>query len=298
MAINSTPTLAEQKMKDGSTKLKLVSPFVPGFSDKARALGGTWNATSKAWYFDTRDSRRVRDLVQTTYGADPLAEPGDEPELITVRLDLDGFETRSSNLWAFGREIVSRGNRDYSVRLGDGVIIIAGGFPGSGGSRANPALMTKPGTIVEVRDVPRPLVDKLTEARKGQQQDIERKISALHGTVAELQAQIDAYPKPFTPASAEAFKFATLERDLIYAENSLRNAQQSLTHSQESICIIESAPAPERVPAAVTQMVALAKSLTPDNRRSAIMSVLLSLDTAERKDLLAEIAKFAEQGAI
>jgi hypothetical protein len=130
-------TLAEQKMKDGSTKLKLVSPFVPGFSDKARALGGTWNPTSKAWYFDTRDVRRIRDLVLSTYGADPLAEPGDEPELVTVRVALD-YPDDGGQIWMFGRELASRSSRDYSARLGEGVVVISGGFPRSGGSAKTP----------------------------------------------------------------------------------------------------------------------------------------------------------------
>jgi hypothetical protein len=240
-------TLAEQKMKDGSTKLKLVSPFVPGFSDKARALGGTWNPTSKAWYFDTRDVRRIRDLVLSTYGADPLAEPGDEPELVTVRVALD-YPDDGGQIWMFGRELASRSSRDYSARLGEGVVVISGGFPRSGGSAKTPRVAADSGTVLEVRDVPRSLVE----------QEISKRRAAVgpSGNVAWAEARANA------------------------------------------ITIIESDVQPERAPRAQEQLVALARSLDPAARRSALMSVLLSLDAAERKGLLAEITTFLDQGAI
>ena len=153
MAINVT--LTEQKMKDGSTKLQLVSPYSPTLPAKCRALGGRWNADTKKWYFDLRDADRVRSMCVEAFGIDPLAEPDEQPELVTVRWVVGGT-TYDDSVWMFGREILRRPSRDERVRLGKDVVLIAGGFEGWGGSRANPRIGTpQDGTIVEIRDVPR-----------------------------------------------------------------------------------------------------------------------------------------------
>ena len=56
--------------------------------------------------------------------------------------------------------LCERRGRDERVKLGDGVVIVEGSFAGSGGSRANPKLITDDRAVVlEVRDVPECLVD-------------------------------------------------------------------------------------------------------------------------------------------
>lgn len=44
-------------------------------------------------------------------------------------------------------------SRDARVRI-NGAVVIAGGFESRGGSARNPELAAKPGTVLEVRDVP------------------------------------------------------------------------------------------------------------------------------------------------
>jgi len=160
-------TLVEQPLQDGTKQLKLTSPYHPDLPSRARAIGGRWNSLTKTWRFDVRDARRVRDLCLQIYGQDPLAEPDEAPELLTVRLDLDRFE-RGQDLWLFGREICTRPGRDYTVRLGQGVILLSGGFPSYGGSMRHPELAPNDGTLLEVRDVPKPLVDDLLAGWMGQ----------------------------------------------------------------------------------------------------------------------------------
>jgi hypothetical protein len=144
---------------DNSAKLKLITPYVPYLPARYRALGGKWNPIEKAWYFDPRDSDRVRDLCVEVFGIDPLAGPDEQPEMVTVRLHMDAWETRTSEIWLFGRDIVSQPSRDAPTRFGRGVVVVHGEFAG-GGSRANPAMNAQPGTIIEIRDVPRPLADE------------------------------------------------------------------------------------------------------------------------------------------
>lgn len=145
--------------RDG--RVVLTSPYHPAIPPAARALAGKWNATRKVWSFDARDLDRVRELCVTVYGIDPLAPaPAD---LLTVRVDLDRLDLADS-LFALGRQLARRAGRDYAVRLGEGVVILAGGFPAHGGSVKYPRLAPLPGTVLEVRDVPRMAVENAPPA--------------------------------------------------------------------------------------------------------------------------------------
>lgn len=136
-------------------KTTLTSPYHPDLPAQARKLGGRFDRASKAWAFDARDEQRVRDLATKIYGTDGSTAV----ELVTVHLDLDKIPGDDQSLWVAGREIARRPGRDYSVKLGENVVILEGGFPGSGGSMKYPALEARDGTILEVRDLPRSAVE-------------------------------------------------------------------------------------------------------------------------------------------
>lgn len=168
----ATVTLTRQAMEDGGERLKLVSPYHPALPPKARALGGRFNAETKAWYFDPRDAERVRALCLETYGTDPLAEA--PAETVTVRLSLDrpagmsyadyaALPIHGQSIHLLGRELAYRPGRDSSVRLGEGVIAAEGGFAPSGGSMKHPAVQPLVGTVLEVRDVPKALAEQAAE---------------------------------------------------------------------------------------------------------------------------------------
>ncbi|GAA2321802.1 hypothetical protein GCM10010149_88600 [Nonomuraea roseoviolacea subsp. roseoviolacea] len=125
-------------------------PYHPDFAPKAKDIGGKWQG-GDIYHFDPRDEERVRALLQETFGTDGAAT-----ELVDVRFNISkyvGFR-RFDAIWLFGRQIVRRPGRDMRVQYGPGVVLVEGGFPGSGGSRANPDLDPKEGTVVEVRDIP------------------------------------------------------------------------------------------------------------------------------------------------
>lgn len=131
-------------------KLLLASPYHPDFPAEARKLGGRFDRDGgKTWVFDARDEDRVRALCVRIFGTD-----GSPAELVTIRLDPERLAYGESEIWLCGRKIAWRPGRDDEVRLGDGVILISGGFPGSGGSRQYPRLQPKAGTILEIRDLP------------------------------------------------------------------------------------------------------------------------------------------------
>jgi hypothetical protein len=141
--------------KDGNEYIYVKTPYSKDFVKEARKLNGSWVDAQKEWAFDPRDVDRVREVCRKIYGTDGLSIEG---KLVTVRLHLDKIETGYDKLELFGRTICRRPNRDSYVKLDPSVIVVAGGFPDVGGSSKNPCLLTKEGTILDVRDVPESIV--------------------------------------------------------------------------------------------------------------------------------------------
>jgi hypothetical protein len=141
-------------------KIIVKSPYHESFPPGAKKLGGKWDG--KVWRFDSRLEREVRDLVIRIYGWDgtyPVRVA--DARVILDRLPEDWRWDRS--LWLLGRELARRPGRDAEVKLGDGVVVEAGGFPSSGGSRKYPALAWKPGTVLRVLDVPMAKIEAVQE---------------------------------------------------------------------------------------------------------------------------------------
>ncbi len=140
----------------------LHSPYSPTLPAMAKAIGGKFDGGSKSWVFAKQDEERVRDLARQLYGTD-----GTQSDLVNVRCTL--AEVSSSDLhidysrgstWYFsGRVLVSRAERDAAVRLGPDVILVAGQFASSSGSRANPTVGAVAGIILEIRNIPRNAVE-------------------------------------------------------------------------------------------------------------------------------------------
>ena len=160
-------------------RLMVTSPFHPRWAPRARALGGRWDAAAKAWTFDPRDEERVRAAAVAVYGTDG----DDDAPRVTVRVDLDAYGARDgAELWVGPRQVARRPGRDERVRLGDGVVLVSGGFAGSGGSVRYPQLAPRPGTVVEVRDLPAPAVAALADAAGVE-------VVADPGATAQLRAE-------------------------------------------------------------------------------------------------------------
>lgn len=151
--MDSTPKVA---VVASGGKVTVTGPYHPEFPSKARKLGGQWRG-NKEWVFDGRDEERVRELCRSIYGTD-----GSATEVVTVRVRLadhaavavDRFSTSAASLFLLGRQLARRLGRDSDVRLGDGVIVVEGGFASRGGSAKYPTLSAQEGTVLEVRDVP------------------------------------------------------------------------------------------------------------------------------------------------
>ncbi|MEU6628393.1 hypothetical protein ABZ905_08875 [Streptomyces parvus] len=138
--------------ENGKTYLR--APFHPDWPQAARDIGGQF--PNGAWVFDARDEDRVRALAREIYGTDGTPDPTGTVTVRTrvsnVRGDRGG---RPAVLYEFGRRIASRYSRDEPARLGTGVILVEGGFTPGAGTHSYIELGPLPGTVVEVRDVPR-----------------------------------------------------------------------------------------------------------------------------------------------
>ena len=145
------------KTKDD--RIYAVTPYHPDFVKGAKQLNGRFGTLStptqkliKAWFFDPRDEERVRGICVQVYGTD-----GTPTATTTLRVDVSACcESVGVNgsLIVAGRQVAFRPSRDSAIKLGDGVLLVSGGFPDSGGSAKYPELNPHKGTIALVRDVP------------------------------------------------------------------------------------------------------------------------------------------------
>jgi len=121
-------------------ELRCASPYSAKFVKRVRNFG-RWNAGLGVWVFDPKHAARLRKACIAIYGTD-----GDNaPVMVTVRIDFSDSMTRSratseSHLVAGNATLAHRGQRDWIVRLDDGVACVEGEFPARGGSARYPAV--------------------------------------------------------------------------------------------------------------------------------------------------------------
>jgi hypothetical protein len=133
------------------------TPYHPAFVEQARRLGGRWSPASRAWIFDCRDRDRVEALCREVYGT----AGEDDCDLVSVRIrartDLYGAQEA---VYFAGRVVAQARGRDSGARLGQGVVQIAGDQPRSGGSARYWHTIVFAGSEFELRDLPRPAVER------------------------------------------------------------------------------------------------------------------------------------------
>jgi hypothetical protein len=139
---------------DISENIKVSAPYNTLFVSKAKKIGGKWNKPH--WEFDIRDEDRVRALCMEIYGSDGL-----QSNLCTIRVLYDSSDVASQGPIEFhGRTVAAATSHNSGVKLGDGVVVITGGFT-SNGSIKNWVTQAKKGTACLIRDVPRAIVEQM-----------------------------------------------------------------------------------------------------------------------------------------
>lgn len=139
-------------------KILVSTPYNPDLPAQAKALGGKWDAAARAWCFDGRLEADVAALYREIYGE----WPGEAVETVTVRAECpDGDHAEQTGIFVLGRCLARARGRDSGAVQGEGVVVRAGDFR-SGGSMKYWTTVAEKGTVVDIFDVPRNLVEGKT----------------------------------------------------------------------------------------------------------------------------------------
>lgn len=151
------------QIETSDDKVFVESPYDGNFISEAKTIGGRWDGN--AWVFDVRDEDRVRDLCLNIYGENGRAANG---EVVDVRLDVKEAEWEllhdgDQEIRFAGRRFARRPSRDEQVVLSEGVIVAEGSFESSAGSRKNPKIGRVNGVVLEIRDLPVSVADRIEQ---------------------------------------------------------------------------------------------------------------------------------------
>ena len=150
--------MANVSITSANGKLHVVTPYNVSFVAGARKLAGSWDADKKLWVFDARDLDRVKALCMTLYGSDGVTD-----DTCTIRVTYAPGESADRGpLTIAGRVVAKAWGRDSGAKLGEGIVLLEGGFT-SGGSMKNWDTRAKSttGAIVLVRDFPRSEAERM-----------------------------------------------------------------------------------------------------------------------------------------
>ena len=177
------------QMTDGE-KIKLVSPYHPDLPGQAKAMGGKFNGEKKCWYFDARDEARVRQLAIELFGTDGE----NNAETVTLRITFpQGYREHTDGVYVAGRCVARAWGRKTGAKLGEGVVLLKGNID-SGGSMRNWYTYIHPGSVFEIRDVPKAAAEKAVQASSEAMQveivDSQVDIEALKAERERLLARI------------------------------------------------------------------------------------------------------------
>lgn len=136
-------------------QMKVVSPYNTTFVAGAKNLAGKWAAP--AWVFDARNETAVRALLTECYGSDGT---GTE-DVVSIRVKMNPDCSVYNGPITIGGRIIARAfGRDSGAKLGEGVVVLSGGFD-SAGSVKNWRTAVKDGTEVLLHEFPRAAAERL-----------------------------------------------------------------------------------------------------------------------------------------
>lgn len=135
-------------------KIKVQSDYNAEFVKAAKMLQGKWD--KPYWVFPEENEPEVRDLLMRIYGED-----GEPQERVDIIVDISEMNGQYIDLC--GMHLAGRFIRDNPVWIAPNVLLISGGFPESGGSRANPRVNPEEGTKLKVKGIPMGLYERLKD---------------------------------------------------------------------------------------------------------------------------------------
>lgn len=144
------------KIELQGNKIVLSAPYHEATSERAKRLGGRWDAAAQVWTFAEQDRDLVQEMCRDIWGADDT-DTGQE----TVRLKcVTGVRVERKGVTVKGVPVARAFDRDGGARLEPDVIVLKGDVT-SGGSRANWCTVVATGTVIELRNLPHGTAQRL-----------------------------------------------------------------------------------------------------------------------------------------
>lgn len=147
------------KVKRIYGKISVEAPYNADFVQRARMIRGRWDPNNKVWTFPAECADVVRETLRAVYGED-----GSECKRVNVRVTVTDDLSEGESMVFCGWNLCRRFGRDSAVKMADGVALISGGFPSSGGSAKYPRCYPDPGTVVMIYGVPLPKAEEMAAA--------------------------------------------------------------------------------------------------------------------------------------
>ena len=133
--------------------IKVETPYSAQFVAELKENIGTrkWNASEKAWYVPEESKDVLMKILKDVYGFNGSEDDG---KRCTVEITFNESDYVDKDAIKIGGlEIARSFGRDSGARIGEGVIVLEGGFT-SGGSRSNWDTRVKEGTKIKIKNFP------------------------------------------------------------------------------------------------------------------------------------------------
>ena len=133
--------------------LKVETPYSAQFVAELKENIGSrkWNASEKAWYVPEESKDVLMKILKDVYGFNGSEDDG---KRCTVEITFNESDYVDKDAIKIGGlEIARAFGRDSGARIGEGVIVLEGGFT-SGGSRSNWDTRVKEGTKIKIKNFP------------------------------------------------------------------------------------------------------------------------------------------------
>jgi hypothetical protein len=178
-----------------TTAIEVRAPYHPDFPAAARRLDGIWSSTCRCWTFRAAQKEGVHALLSRIFGWTPAPSGA----TAVIRVTLDAWNARESEVRLTGRTLAARYSRDGAVIIDPVAVIIDGEFAPAGGSRRRPAVIDDQREVTLEVTLPEEALEAATE---------------LEWTRVEPEPE----PEPEPEAEPEAADAATAALDEVAAD--------------------------------------------------------------------------------
>ena len=166
------------KIEVKDDKAYIFTPYNSNFIKKVKGIGkARWNGAERCWTVPKTEIDIVRQFMMETYGE---TDQTDDTEKVSVKVTFTE-EARAclGSIVLFGKTVATAFGRDTGAKIGDDVTLMTGKVK-SGGSARNWVTIVEAGTVVKIRNVPKPalqfdpvydIVYDIVEREKDNKQD-------------------------------------------------------------------------------------------------------------------------------